>query len=144
VTDLAANKLRSKRLYQEVFGDGNYAAADDLLAPDHVSHVPGAPAESGVEHIKRQAMLLRTAIPDMQVHLEDQVGEGDRVASRWRGSGTHSGPLQLPIGAVPPTGNPVDFGEMRIDLHVDGRIIESWFIPDRMTLWQQLGLLPTR
>jgi predicted ester cyclase len=89
-------------------------------------------------------MLLRTAIPDLTLELEDQIGEGDRVASRWRGSGMHSGPLQLPSGTIAPTGNRVDFQEIRIDRHVDGRIVESWFIPDRMTLWQQLGLLPTR
>jgi predicted ester cyclase len=144
VTDRDANKLRSRRLYEQVFGGGNYAAADELLAPDHLSHGPGVPAQSGVEHIKRQAALLRTALPDLVVQLEDQVAEGERVSSRWRGTGIHAGPLQLPSGAVAPTGNRVDFQEIRIDRHVGGRIVESWFIPDRMTLWQQLGLLPPR
>jgi predicted ester cyclase len=35
----------------------------------------------------------------------------------------------------------VSFDEIRIDLFVDGRIVESWFIPDRFTLWQQMGVL---
>jgi predicted ester cyclase len=76
------------------------------------------------------------------VTLEDQVAEGDRVASRWTGSGINTGELRLPTGVVPPTGRPVEFGEIRIDRFANGRIVESWFIPDRMTLWQQLGLLP--
>ena len=116
--------------------------SDELLAPEHVNHAAGAPPNNGVEQIKRQATLLRTAIPDLQTVLEDQIAEGDRVASRWRGIGTHTGPLQLPTGAVPPTGNRIDFGEIRIDRHAGDRIVESWFIPDRMGLWQQLGLLP--
>jgi hypothetical protein len=31
---------------------------------------------------------------------------------------------------------------MRIDRYVDGQIVEPWFLPDRMTLWRQLGLFP--
>ena len=70
------------------------------------------------------------------------MAEGDRVVSRWLGSGTHTGPLLLPTGTVAPTGNKVAFGEIRIDRFENGRIVESWFIPDRLSLWQQLGLLP--
>jgi hypothetical protein len=36
----------------------------------------------------------------------------------------------------------ISFDEIRIDRHVGGSIVESWWIPDRFTLWQQLGLLP--
>ena len=140
--DLEANKARSRRLYEEVFGRGNLDAADGILSQDMVSHGPGAPPTTGSDSIKRQSGLLRTALPDLRIELLDQLAEGDRVASRWRGSGTHTGPLRLPTGAVEPTGKDVAFEEIRIDRHVDGRIAESWFIPDRMSLWQQLGILP--
>ncbi len=141
--DVSANKLRSRRLYEEVFSRGNFDAAAEFLAADHVSHAADGPPANGVKHIQRQAALLRTAIPDLETVLEDQIAEGDRVASRWRGIGTHAGPLQLPSGALAPTGKHVDFGEIRIDRHVGDRIVESWFIPDRMGFWQQLGLLST-
>ncbi|MFI5258096.1 MAG: hypothetical protein ACHQ01_00580 [Candidatus Limnocylindrales bacterium] len=32
------------------------------------------------------------------------------------------------------------FDEMRIDRFEGGRIVESWFIPDRLSLWHQLGI----
>ena len=96
----------------------------------------------GTEGIKRQAALLRTAIPDLRATLNDQFGHDDRVVSRWTGSGTHSGPLRLPTGTVGGTGRSISFDEIRIDRHADDRIVESWWIPDRFTLWQQLGLLP--
>jgi predicted ester cyclase len=76
------------------------------------------------------------------VTLDDQVAEGDRVTSRWKGSGTHSGPLMMPAGTIPPTGRSITFDEIRIDRCAGGRIVESWFIPDRLGLWQQLGLIP--
>ena len=86
--------------------------------------------------------MLRTAVPVLTSTLEDQFAEGDRVVSRWLGSGTHTGPLGLPTGAVAPTGRKIAFGEIRIDRFQNGRIVEPWFIPDRLTPWQQLSLIP--
>ncbi len=139
--DLQASKERSRRLYAEIFGLGHFGAADELLAADVLNHGPGVPPTVGTEGIKRQAALLRTAFPDLQVTLNDQFGEGDRVISRWTGSGTHSGPLNLPGNTLAPTGTSISFEEMRIDRHRGGRIVESWFLPDRFTLWHQLGLM---
>ena len=135
-------KAASRRLYEEVFGRGNFEAADEILAPDCVSHGPGVPPVFGSDQIKRQATVLRTAFPDLVSICEDQVAEGDRVATRWTGRGTHTGPLMQPGGALEATGTPIEFTEIRIDRFADGRIVESWFVPDRMTPWQQLRLLP--
>ena len=139
---LERNKALARRLYEEVFGAGNLDTADEILAPDFVNHGPGVPPVVGTDGIKRQAVLLRTAIPDLRSTLREQLAEGDLVASRRTGSGTHRGPLLLPSGAVAPTDRAISFDEIRIDRFADGRVVESWFIPDRMGLWQQLGLLP--
>jgi predicted ester cyclase len=136
------NKALAARLYTEVFGKGNLAAADDILAPDHVAHGADAPPRTGTDGIKQQAMLLRTAIPDLETVLMDQVAEGDKVVSRWLGRGTFAGELRLMGQAIPPTGQRIEWGEIRIDRFAAGRIVESWFIPDRFALWQQLGLIP--
>lgn len=137
------NKELSRRLYVEVFGEGRAEAADEILAADCVSHGPGMPPRVGTEGIKVQAALLRAAIPDLVVSLEDQLADGDRVASRWRGSGTNTGDLRLsPTQSVAATGRAIAFEEMRIDRYEGGRIVESWFIPDRLSLWQQLGVIP--
>ena len=138
---MSEQKKAAERLYVEVFNKGNFAAADEILAPDCVAHAADAPARTGTEGIKQQAMLLRTAIPDLVSILEDQIEEGDRVVSRWRGVGTNTGELRLPGRAIPPSGKRVEFGEIRIDRFENGRIVESWFIPDRFALWQQLGLI---
>jgi len=127
--EVEANKQRSRRLYEEIFGNGNYAVADDLMAAGIVNHGPGSPTASGTEGIKRQAALLRTAIPDLRATLNDQFGHNDQVVSRWTGSGTHSGPLELPTGTVEGTGSSISFDEIRIDRHASGQIVESWWIP---------------
>src|SRR6266498_3756934 len=123
---MTEHKGLSRRLYEEVFGLGRLEAADEILSPDCVSDGPGTPPTIGTDAIKRQATILRTAFPDLRVTLEDQLAEGDHVASRWTSSGTHSGPLTLPARPLPPTGAQIAFAEIRTD---------------RFTLWQQLGLL---
>lgn len=113
------------------------------MAPDCVSHGPGVPPAIGTDAIKGQAALLRAAIPDLHAKLMRQAAEGDLVASHWIGTGTHTGAASIRGQNVAPTGRSIAFEEMRIDRFVDGRIVEAWFIPDRFTLWQQLGLLPS-
>ncbi len=61
-TEVEANMQHSRRLYEEIFGKGNYSAADELMAADIVNNGPGSPPVLGTEGIKRQAALLRTAI----------------------------------------------------------------------------------
>lgn len=139
--DGEANRAASKRLYEEVFGLGHVDVADEILAPDVISHGPGSPPVAGTEQIKRQAAVLRGAFPDLAVELADQFSSGDRVCSRWSARGTHTGELVMPGAALPPTGRPIAFEEIRIDRYRDGRIAESWFIPDRLSLWQALGLV---
>jgi predicted ester cyclase len=136
-----SHKDLARRLYEEVFGRGNLEAADEIMTADIVSHGPGTPSSVGTDQIKQQATRLRIAIPDLETVLNDQIAEGDRVASRWSARGTFTGPLALPTGPIEPNGRAVSFDEIRIDRFVAGRIVESWFIPDRFSLWQQMGVL---
>jgi predicted ester cyclase len=137
---LERNKALSRRLYEEVFGHGNLAAADEILDSNCVTHGPGSPAVTGTEGIKRQAQILRTAFPDLWPICRAQIAEADRVMTHWTGTGTHAGPMAM-LGVISePRGERIEFDEIRIDRFVDERIVEVWFIPDRLRLWQQLGL----
>jgi predicted ester cyclase len=70
--------------------------------------------------------------------IEDVIGEGDRVAVRWSGSGTHVGEFM----GIPPTGK--SFTIAGIDIHriENGRMAEHWHVVDQLSPLQQLGLLP--
>ena len=103
-------KAASQRLYVEIFGAGRVDAADEIMTASCVSHGPGTPPVVGTDPIKRQANLLRARGARSQASsLEDQVADGDRVASRWHASGTNTGPLRTTAGSVPPTGRRVAF-----------------------------------
>lgn len=77
------------------------------------------------------ATALKRAVPDATFAVEEVVAEPGKVATRFRGTGTHTGPLL----DVEPTGRKVTLSGMRIDHLVEGRLTESW------TLFEQWGLL---
>jgi len=137
---VARRKERSRRLCVELFGKGNVNIAYEMLGPGTVSHGPGEPGTRGEGTMIRHALLLRRAMPDMQVTCEDPVAEGDLVTTRWSATGTHTGPLTLPGETVAPTGDTMTFSEMRIDRYDGENIVELWFIPDRHSAWQQIRL----
>jgi predicted ester cyclase len=70
--------------------------------------------------------------------VEDQVAEGDTVATRWRAHGTHGGP----IGGLPPTGREFTIDGVTIERFEAGRIVEVWVARDELRLMRQLGVVP--
>ncbi len=82
--------------------------------------------------------LFATAFPDGRYVLEDEVAEGDRVASRYTFRGTHLGAF----GAVLPTGRTVAARGINVHRLAGGRIVEQWAQFDALGLLRQLGALP--
>lgn len=123
------------RFDEVVVNQRRLEALDDLIDPEFVDHVqiPGMP--SGIEGVKMRHKLLLDAFPDLKIHIEDMVAEGDRVASRLTISGTHQGPLF----GMPATGRRASIEAMDIIRFRDGRMIEHWGVLDMMGLMQQLG-----
>ncbi|WP_051941233.1 ester cyclase [Phaeacidiphilus oryzae] len=114
-------------------------AMDEFVAPDVDFHPPvPIGGLSGREALKLVWETLLRAFPDIHVSIEETVAEGDRVVSRNRVTGTHSGEFQ----GLPATGRTVDYGEIFILRVADGRITEIRGVVDALTQLRQLGLLP--
>jgi predicted ester cyclase len=73
----------------------------------------------------------------MHLTVEDQVAEGDKVATRWRGEMTHTGK----IAGIDPTGRRVTIAGMALERFEDGKIVEGWRNIDVLSLYQQIGAL---
>ena len=114
---------------------------DRNLAPCHLAQNHGA---AGEEITGRQAVVAMiggyfTAFPDMNTHVEDVFGEGDRVFTRVRLEGTNTGELM----GMPATGKRVEIRWLMNAARLeDGKVIEEWEIFDRMDMMAQLGHLP--
>ncbi len=135
---LDENKAIALRYFQEVWGQGDFALEDQLLAPDYVDHqpAPGFPPDRTGHH--RFLMHFRAAFPDVRYTMEDLIAEGDRVMDRWTVHATHLGDF---LG-IPPTGKAITFWGIDILRIVNGRIKEIWHLEDQVSVLQQLGVLP--
>jgi predicted ester cyclase len=122
----------------EVWGSGDLDRLDDLVAVDVVHHDPYDPnGDQGLEGMKRTIVLNRTAFPDMRLEVDDQVAEGDKVVTRWRGEMTHLGEL----GGAAPSGKHATITGITIDRFEDGKIVEAWRSMDTLGLLRGIGAL---
>ena len=127
-----------RRVIEEGFNRGNYAALDACFAPGYVEQQFGlSPDLAG---FKNDIAGLRRAFPDLHLTIEDAVADGDKVWMRCTARGTHRGAFM----GLPPTGRTYTITVIDICRFADGRIVEHWGVPDRFALMQQLGLMPAR
>src|SRR3984893_9857294 len=94
-----ANKSVARRLAGEVFGRGDLNAFDELFSKDYVNHNIPVPAIPGTKDGFRQLVeATRHAFPDVQVHVEHVVCEGDLVVFHDNVTATSKGDF---FGAPP-------------------------------------------
>ena len=128
--------MEYERIWIEALNRGDVSAADAVFAPDCVFHMTGvAEPLHGIAPWKDLISGLLRAFPDLHLTIEDQLVEGDRVAFRWRATGTHSGPL----GDAPPTGKQVVLDGLILDRNENGKVRERWEQWDQSLMLQQLG-----
>ena len=135
-----SNKAIARRFLEEVFGQGKLAVADEIVAPDHVDHGPGAlpGMPPGPEGSKLLVMGYRNAFPDIHFTIDEQIAEGDKVVTRWTAHATNTGEL----AGIPATGKSATVTGIGVDRIVIGKIVESWGLFDQFGMMQQLGVIP--
>jgi steroid delta-isomerase-like uncharacterized protein len=133
------NKAISRRAL-EVFSSGNLDELDELVSEDAVDHDTQNPnaAIHGPEGAKRTAAMYRAAFSDLQITIEDQIAEGDKVVTRWTAVGTHDGDLP----GLPASGRSSTVTGIGIDRIEGGKIVEAWGNWDTLGMMQQLGAVP--
>jgi steroid delta-isomerase-like uncharacterized protein len=128
-----------RRYYGEVWAKGNLVVADELVADSFVDHMPMPDQRPGRDGHNDAVLAIRSAFPDLQLTIEDVLGEGDRVVGRWTMRAAHSGELM----GIPATGKPVEMQGIDIVRIESGRIAEMWHIEDVLGLLIQIGVVPT-
>ena len=133
-----ANKTVSRRLVDEAFNQGKVDVIEELVAPTFVNHDPATGDSKGPQGTRELIEGYRTAFPDITITVEEQIAEGDLVATRWTAKGTHKGELM----GIAPTGKESTVTGVTIDKIKDGKIVESWNNWDTLGMMQQLGVIP--
>jgi NTE family protein len=137
VTQLSApaeNEELAVGLARDVWSGGDRAALDRLLDDGAVLYLDDRRDLVGRDDYWAFVTGYRTAFPDLELHVEDTVSEGDKIAVRLRLRGTHEGS----IFGVEPTGRRVEVSRIVIHHVDDGRIVETGMVEDTLGLIQQL------
>jgi steroid delta-isomerase-like uncharacterized protein len=108
------------RRYVERYNDRAWDWMKELLTTDYVHHTNAD--ELSADQFVRGAEWILAGIPDFRIQLLDLVGEADRVAARYVGTGTHQASL---LGETP-TGRTIRVHGITIYRIEDGRIAEDW------------------
>lgn len=126
------NKAVVRRFLIETQNNKNLAVIDEVVAEDFIGHTANL---RGSANLKKVINDNLSAFPDLQVTIEDQISEGDTVASRYTARGTHKGVYR----GVPPTGEAVEFTVISINRLAGGKITEGWRVVDRLDIMHQIG-----
>jgi steroid delta-isomerase-like uncharacterized protein len=134
------NKATARRWSEELWGKGNLAVADEIVAPDYVRHDPGDPFPvRGPDDVKRLVTMLRGMFPDFRLQIEAMVAEGDLVVSRYVTTGTDT----VGYMGMAPTGKTIRTPAIQMFRFSKGKIVESWAARDDLGTLRQLGQLPS-
>lgn len=133
----AENKALSRRLFEEVINGKDYDVLEEIYASDIVGHGSPALAEELTGRDAHEAYIRGglEAIPDLTATIEAMVAEDDLVAFRLSYTGTNEGDFM----DIPATGEKVSFDVMGFHRIEDGKIAETWSLPDTLDMMQQLG-----
>jgi steroid delta-isomerase-like uncharacterized protein len=127
-----------RRFVEEVITRGDIDSAARFVWEDVVEQVPLPGQGPGLEGLKDILRGMRSAFPDLNFAIHEQVAEGGKVASRFEWTGTH----QAEFLGVPATGRQVRVWGIVIDRLEEGRIKDTRIIMDTLGLMMQLGVFP--
>ncbi len=120
-TELARHAL------EQVCSGSDASAAVGVYGRDFYDHV-NAREYHGHEGIRQSLGLYQLVFNDgdLRIRVEDQVTEGERVASRWVAEGHNRG-------------RPIRIWGIVISRIENGEIVEDWAASDNLDLIRQLG-----
>jgi ketosteroid isomerase-like protein len=111
VTRRSERQKAVARAVFDVWNSGALDLLDELVSVDVVHHDPLDPNDAdGLGGMKRTIAAVRKRFPALHLSVEDQLAEGDRVATRWTG--------QLSYGR--------SVSGITVDRYENHKIVEAW------------------
>jgi predicted ester cyclase len=126
---LSERNKAAARVAFEVWSTGNLERLDTFIVPDVIHHDPYDPhGAEGLAGMKKTIKKTRNIYPDLEMTIEDQIAEGDKVATRWTATMTSKG-------------KKVTLKGITIDRFERDKIVEAWRSMDMLGLLQQTGAI---
>ena len=122
------------RAYIKSYETRDLNSVAGFLHPSHLYHPPGGGNPGGLGERLEDERFFFSAFSAIEAAVEDQVAEGDRVASRISMRCTHTGDYQ----GIKPTQRRIAIAYMDIALLKDGKIFREWAEFDLLGILNQL------
>jgi predicted ester cyclase len=135
----AENKQTVRTFYSEVAAKGRTELLETMAQPDMIDHGGTAMGwregrDGFVDHIN----WLQNAVSEIDITVDDLIGEDNRVVVYRTLRGVHVGDLF----GVPGTGRKFTGTAISLFTFKDGKIAEYLVRPDALGILQELGAIP--
>ncbi len=132
------NKALVHRFYDEFYNGRDQSALDRYFASDYVHHPADLPTRRmDFADFRKRALQYLDAFPDLSREIEDQVAEGDRVATR----SILRGKQERDLPDLPSKGKQIEVRSIIIYRIADGKIAEGWECYDSLSMMMQLEVI---
>ncbi len=125
VQDDTSRAKNAKDALERVCSGKGLDSPSRYYSPEFVDHVNDMRFQ-GLEGARRSVELYTKVLSDLDVVVEEQLTDGDRVTSRFVVSGNSFGKR-------------VRFNGITISRFKDGLIVEDWSVTDTLGMLRQLG-----
>lgn len=133
----ADNKAIVRRFYDEAFNKGRIDVLDEVCAKDVVDRNPMPNQKAGVQGVRENMQMWRTAFPDAKITVDSMIAEGDTVVACFTATGTHRGALM----GIQPTHRAATLTWIDCVTLRDGKIFDWRHNEDLLGMLAQLGLV---
>ena len=117
---LIENKHIVRAYIENIINTGDVDDIEKYISEDFIEVHNNKKENIGLEEAKKRVLSYRKTYPDFNVDIDQQIAEGDWVATCCTISGTHLGEWLN----VKPTGKKISYTGVIVDKLVNGRIIE--------------------
>ena len=129
-----SNLTTIKSYHTQIWDKKDLSAIDVFFSADVLIHSP-LKTTQGTSEMKEIIALWYQGFPELKVHWDDFICEGDKVVSRWHAQGQQAGDFF----DWPASKTEVNYSGVTTYQLNHGKIIEYWAIVDMETLKNQLG-----
>ncbi len=109
-----------RQFLEQAMNTGEVERLPDIISPDYVEIYLNKVHKLGLAGAERHVLGVRTVFPDLRVTVDQQICQGDWVATRLTARGTQRGAW---LGTAP-TGRALELTGINLNRVVDGRIVE--------------------
>ena len=114
------NKSIVRDYYEKVVNTGQVDLVEQYIAADYTEVYNNRRYTKGIEGAREHIAGVRQTYPDLVLTIQEQIAEGDMVATIYTMHGTHKGTWM----GIKPTGKTIEVTGVNVDKVMNGKITE--------------------